>query len=543
MPKGVYRLPNITNEPIKSYAPGSPERKELKAQISEVKATTVDLPMIIGGKEVRTGKLADIRPPHDHKHLLGHYHQGDASHVQMAIEAALKAKPAWEKMGWESRAAIFLKAADLLTGPYRQKMNAVTMLGQSKNAFQAEIDCVCELADFFRYNVKNMYEIYHMQPNSAPGIWNRTVWRPLEGFIFALTPFNFTSIAGNLPGAPALMGNVCVWKPSKTAVYSAHLIMEILKEAGLPDGVINLVYCSGPTAADVIFKHKDFAGVHFTGSTAVFNDIWANIVNNIDKYRSYPRIVGETGGKDYIFADPTASAKEVATAIVRGAFEYQGQKCSAASRAYIPSNLWPEIETLVKKDLAEIKVGGIEDFRNFVNAVIDETSFNKLSATIDAAKTSKDAEIVAGGTYDKSVGYFIQPTVIRALKPDYITMQEELFGPIITIYVYEPDKVEETLDILDKGSAYALTGAIFSNDRNRIEKLTERLTHTAGNFYINDKPTGAVVDQQPFGGGRASGTNDKAGTVFNLLRWVSPQAIKETFVPATNYMYPNFLEE
>ena len=543
MPKGVYRLPNITNEPIKSYAPGSPERKELKAQISEVKATTVDLPMIIGGKEVRTGKLADIRPPHDHKHLLGHYHQGDASHVQMAIEAALKAKPAWEKMGLESRAAIFLKAADLLTGPYRQKMNAVTMLGQSKNAFQAEIDCVCELADFFRYNVKNMYEIYHMQPNSAPGIWNRTVWRPLEGFIFALTPFNFTSIAGNLPGAPALMGNVCVWKPSKTAVYSAHLIMEILKEAGLPDGVINLVYCSGPTAADVIFKHKDFAGVHFTGSTAVFNDIWANIVNNIDKYRSYPRIVGETGGKDYIFADPTASAKEVATAIVRGAFEYQGQKCSAASRAYIPSNLWPEIETLVKKDLAEIKVGGIEDFRNFVNAVIDETSFNKLSATIDAAKTSKDAEIVAGGTYDKSVGYFIQPTVIRALKPDYITMQEELFGPIITIYVYEPDKVEETLDILDKGSAYALTGAIFSNDRNRIEKLTERLTHTAGNFYINDKPTGAVVDQQPFGGGRASGTNDKAGTVFNLLRWVSPQAIKETFVPATNYMYPNFLEE
>ncbi|MCR9012981.1 L-glutamate gamma-semialdehyde dehydrogenase [Gabonibacter chumensis] len=543
MPKGVYRLPNITNEPIKSYAPGSPERKELKAQISEVKATTVDLPMIIGGKEVRTGKLADIRPPHDHKHLLGHYHQGDASHVQMAIEAALKAKPAWEKMGWESRAAIFLKAADLLTGPYRQKMNAVTMLGQSKNAFQAEIDCVCELADFFRYNVKNMYEIYHMQPNSAPGIWNRTVWRPLEGFIFALTPFNFTSIAGNLPGAPALMGNVCVWKPSKTAVYSAHLIMEILKEAGLPDGVINLVYCSGPTAADVIFKHKDFAGVHFTGSTAVFNDIWANIVNNIDKYRSYPRIVGETGGKDYIFADPTASAKEVATAIVRGAFEYQGQKCSAASRAYLPSNLWPEIETLVKKDLTEIKVGGIEDFRNFVNAVIDETSFNKLSATIDAAKISKDAEIVAGGTYDKSVGYFIQPTVIRALKPDYITMQEELFGPIITIYVYEPDKVEETLDILDKGSAYALTGAIFSNDRNHIEKLTERLTHTAGNFYINDKPTGAVVDQQPFGGGRASGTNDKAGTVFNLLRWVSPQAIKETFVPATNYTYPNFLEE
>lgn len=543
MPKGVYRLPQITNEPVKTYAPGSPERAALKARIEELKNTVVDLPMIIGGQEVRTGKLNDIRPPHDHAHLLGHYHQGDATHVQMAIDAALKAKPAWEKMNWESRAAIFLKAAELIAGPYRQTLNAVTMLGQSKNAFQAEIDCVCELADFYRYNVKNMYEIYHMQPNSSPGIWDRTVWRPLEGFIFALTPFNFTSIAGNLPGAPALMGNVCVWKPSKTAVYSAYVIMKILQEAGLPDGVINLVYCSGPTASDVIFSHKEFAGIHFTGSTEVFNNIWATIVKNISSYRSYPRIVGETGGKDYIFADPTASPKSVATAMVRGAFEYQGQKCSAASRAYIPSNLWDEVKAYMEADLAEIKMGGIEDFRNFVNAVIDETSFDKLSKAIDNAKASSDADVVLGGGHDKSKGYFIQPTVIQAYKPDYITMREELFGPVLTVYVYEPDQVEETLDLLDQGSAYALTGAIFSNDRSHIEHLTERLTHTAGNFYINDKPTGAVVDQQPFGGGRASGTNDKAGSVFNLLRWVSPQCIKETFVPATAYMYPNFREE
>ena len=543
MPKGVYKLPQITNEPIKTYAPGSPERAALKARIEELKNTAVDLPMIIGGQEVRTGKLNDIRPPHDHAHLLGHYHQGDATHVQMAIDAALKAKPAWEKMSWESRAAIFLKAAELIAGPYRQTLNAVTMLGQSKNAFQAEIDCVCELADFYRYNVKNMYEIYHMQPNSSPGIWDRTVWRPLEGFIFALTPFNFTSIAGNLPGAPALMGNVCVWKPSKTAVYSAYVIMKILQEAGLPDGVINLIYCSGPTASDVIFSHKEFAGIHFTGSTEVFNNIWATIVKNISTYRSYPRIVGETGGKDYIFADPTASPKSVATAMVRGAFEYQGQKCSAASRAYIPSNIWDEVKAYMEADLSEIRTGGIEDFRNFVNAVIDEASFDKLVRAIDAAKASSDADVVLGGGHDKSKGYFIQPTVIQAYKPDYVTMREELFGPVLTVYVYEPDQVEETLDLLDQGSAYALTGAIFSNDRSHIEHLTERLTHTAGNFYINDKPTGAVVDQQPFGGGRASGTNDKAGSVFNLLRWVSPQCIKETFIPATDYMYPNFREE
>lgn len=543
MPKGVYRLPSITNEPVKSYAPGSPEKKELKAALAKAKSTVVDLPMIIGGKEVRTGKLMDIRPPHETAHLLGHYHQGDKSHVRMAIDAALKAKPEWEKMGWESRAAIFLKAADLLAGPYRQQMNAVTMLGQSKNAFQAEIDCVCELADFFRFNVKNMYEMYHIQPNSAPGMWNRLVWRPMEGFIFALTPFNFTSIAGNLPGAPALMGNVCVWKPSKTAVYSAHLIMQILKEAGLPDGVINLVYCSGPDAADVVFNDENFAGLHFTGSTGVFNQMWGTISHNVAKYRTYPRIVGETGGKDYVFADPTSDPKQVATALVRGAFEYQGQKCSAASRAYIPANIWPEVEKYMNDDLSKIKMGTVEDFTNFVNAVIDEASFDKLARAIDDAKASADAEVVMGGGHDKTKGYFIAPTVILARKPDYVTMREELFGPVLTVYVYDPSKVEETLDLVDNGSAYALTGAIFSADRGAIERYTERLTHTAGNFYINDKPTGAVVDQQPFGGGRASGTNDKAGSILNLLRWVSPQNIKETFVPPTDYMYPNFLEE
>ena len=543
MPKGVYKLPNIVNEPIKSYAPNSPERAELKAKLEELKNTLVDIPMIINGKEVRTGKLEDIRPPHDHQHLLGHYHQGDATHVQMAIEASLKAKAEWEKMHWESRAAIFLKAAELIAGPYRQTLNAVTMLGQSKNAFQAEIDAVCELADFYRFNVKNMYELYHMQPNSSPGIWDRLVWRPLEGFVFALTPFNFTSIAGNLPGAPALMGNVCVWKPSKTAVYSGYIMMKILQEAGLPDGVINLVYCSGPTASDVVFSHKEFAGIHFTGSTGVFNTIWATIVKNINNYRSYPRIVGETGGKDYVFADPTSPAKAVATALVRGSFEYQGQKCSAASRAYIPANIWPEVKAFMQADLDKIKTGGVEDFTNFVNAVIDETTFNKLAKAIDEAKASPDAEVIMGGTYDKSKGYFIYPTLIEAKKADYITMTEELFGPILTVFVYEPEKMDETLDILDESSTYALTGAIFSNSRANIEKMTERLTHTAGNFYINDKPTGAVVDQQPFGGGRASGTNDKAGSIFNLLRWTSPQCIKETFVSPTDYMYPSFLEK
>ncbi len=543
MSKGVFQLPEIKNEPVKSYAPGTPERAALKQKLAELNQGGLDLPMIIGGKEVRTGNLKDVRPPHNHHHLLGHYHQGDKTHVQMAIDAALQAKPAWEAMHWESRAAIFLKAAELIAGPYRYEFNAVTMIGQSKNAYQSEIDAVCELIDFFRYNVKNMDTIYRMQPNSSPGIWNRMVWRPLEGFIFALTPFNFTSIAGNLPGAPALMGNCVVWKPSKTAIYSAHLIMKVLQEAGLPDGVINLVYADGRAAADVIFNHREFAGLHFTGSTGVFNGMWQTIAGNMSKYKSYPRIVGETGGKDYVFADATANPRQVATALTRGAFEYQGQKCSAASRAYIPTTLWEEVKTFVGEDLAKIKIGIVEDFSNFVNAVIDEDSFDKLAKAIDDAKASPDAEIVFGGTYDKSEGYFIKPTIILAKKPDYITMKEELFGPILTVYLYDPADLDKILDILDTTTDYALTGAIFSADRATIENLTERLTHTAGNFYINDKPTGAVVDQQPFGGGRGSGTNDKAGSVFNLLRWVSPQCIKETFVPATDYMYPNFLEE
>ena len=543
MTKAIYKLPEAKNEPVKTYAPGSPERKSLQAKLAELNKGGLDIPMIINGKEVRTENLHDIRPPHNHRHLLGHYHQGDAAHVQLAIDAALAAKPAWEAMNWESRAAIFLKAADLISGKYRDDFNAVTMIGQSKNAYQAEIDAVCELADFYRFNVRNMYQLYAMQPNSAPGVWNRMVWRPLEGFIFALTPFNFTAIAGNLGGAPALMGNTIVWKPSKTAVYSAYLIMKVLQEAGLPDGVINLVYCGGREIAEVVFNHREFAGLHFTGSTGVFNGMWKTIANNIAKYKSYPRIVGETGGKDYVIADETACPKQVATALVRGAFEYQGQKCSAASRAYIPANIWDDVLKYMAADLAEIKVGAPDDFTNFVNAVIDEDSFDNLAKAIDNAKNSPDAEIILGGTYDKSEGYFIQPTVILAKKPDYITMTEELFGPVLTIYVYETGKLDETMDILDQTSEYALTGAIFSNSRANIERMTERLTHTAGNFYINDKPTGAVVDQQPFGGGRTSGTNDKAGSIFNLLRWVSPQCIKETFVSPTDYMYPNFLPD
>ncbi len=543
MTKAIFKLPEIKNEPVKTYAPGSAERKELKEKLAELRKGGLDLPMIIDGKEVRTNNLLDIRPPHNHQHLLGHYHQGGKEHVQMAIDAALKAKPAWENMSWESRAAIFLKAADLMAGPYRQTLNAVTMLGQGKNVFQAEIDAVCELVDFYRYNVKNMYELYAMQPNSSAGIWNRMVWRPLEGFIFALTPFNFTAIAGNLGGAPALMGNTVVWKPSKTAVYAASVIMKILQEAGLPDGVMNLVYCSGPDASEVVLNDENFAGIHFTGSTRVFDGMWKTIAQNVPKYKSYPRIVGETGGKDYVFADPTANAKQVATALIRGSFEYQGQKCSAASRAYIPQNLWPDVKKYMEDDLKKIKVGDVEDFSNFVNAVIDEDSFDKLAQYIDDAKASKDAEVVMGGAYDKKIGYFIDPTVILAKKPDYVTMQEELFGPILTVYVYKEDQVEETLDLLDKTSPYALTGAIFSARRDKLDHYTHRLMHTAGNFYINDKPTGAVVDQQPFGGGRRSGTNDKAGSIFNMIRWVSPQCIKETFVPATDYMYPNFLEE
>lgn len=540
MPNGFYNVPEAKNETVLSYAPGSKERIELRKKLEELKSKEVEIPLFIGGKEIREGKKVRVFPPHDIKHTLGYYYQGDASHVALAIESALGAKEKWAALPWHHRASIFLKAADLLTGPFRSKMNAATMLGQSKNAYQSEIDAACELADFFRFGVKVMTEIYRLQPQSDEGVWNYNEFRPLEGFIFALTPFNFTSIAGNLPSAPAMMGNVVVWKPSKSAVYSGWVIMEILREAGLPDGVINMVNVSGPVASEVILQHPDFAGIHFTGSTGVFNGIWKTIGENIARYKSYPRIVGETGGKDFIFADPTANTQELAVAMVRGAFEYQGQKCSAASRVYIPSSLWADVHEKLGTMLGAVKMGPPEDFTNFVNAVIDESSFDKLAGYIDRAKNDKDAEVIFGGKYDKSVGYFIEPTVILAKRPDYITMEEELFGPVLTIYVYEDDKLDQTLDILDHTSIYALTGAIFSHDRYNIDKITDRLTNCAGNFYINDKPTGAVVGQQPFGGARASGTNDKAGSIFNMLRWVSIRTIKETFVPARDYMYPNF---
>ena len=538
MAKGFYKVPVAKNESVLSYAPGTKERKELKEKLAELRAKEVDIPMYIGGKEIRTDKKVRMFPPHEINHTLGYYYQGGESEVNLAIDEALKAKVNWEKLSWEHRASIFLKIADLIAGPYRQKINAATMLGQSKNAFQAEIDSACELADFFRFNVQYMTEIYNDQPDSAPGMWNRVEQRPLEGFVFALTPFNFTSIAGNLPTAPAMMGNVVVWKPSKTAIYSAQVLMEIFKEAGIPDGVINLIYTSGPVAAKVIFSHKDFAGFHFTGSTQVFQSIWKAIGANIQNYRSYPRIVGETGGKDYVLAHKSANPEQVGTALTRGAFEYQGQKCSAASRAYIPSNLWNDVKNHMAKELSEIKMGPPEDFSNFVNAVIDEASFDKLVASIEKAKEDKNAEVIFGGNYDKSKGYFIEPTVILTTDPHYETMEEELFGPVLTIYVYDENKFDEIMDTLDNTSIYALTGAIFSNDIYVTEKATKRLTHTAGNFYINDKPTGAVVGQQPFGGARGSGTDDKAGSKINLMRWVAPRTIKETFVAPTNYRYP-----
>jgi 1-pyrroline-5-carboxylate dehydrogenase len=540
MPKGIFNVPVAKNEPVLSYAPGTPERIALKAKIEELRSIEVDLPMVIGGLDVYTDRKIRMFPPHDIAHTLGYYNQGDSSHVEMSIDAALAARENWANLSWQHRASIFLKAADLLTGPYRAKINAATMLGQSKNAFQAEIDAACELADFFRFGVKVMTDIYKIQPESAPGMWNYNDFRPLEGFIFALTPFNFTSIAGNLPAAPALMGNVVVWKPSKTAIYSAGVIMEIFREAGLPDGVINLVFAAGPVAADMVLTHPRFAGIHFTGSTGVFNSIWKSIGDNISKYKSYPRIVGETGGKDFIFADNTADPQALTISMLRGAFEYQGQKCSAASRAYIPESIWPEVKERFGNELATVKMGPPEDFTNFFNAVIDEASFDKLKGFIDHAKVDKDAEVIFGGKCDKSVGYFIEPTVILAKKPNYITMEEELFGPVLTVYVYEDEKMDETLSILDKTSIYALTGAVMSQNRYNIEKITKRLENAAGNFYINDKPTGAVVGQQPFGGARGSGTNDKAGSIFNLLRWTSIRTIKETFVTPKNYTYPNF---
>ena len=542
MASGFYKVPKAVNEPINSYAPGTPERRALLETYKKMYSEKVDIPFYIGGKEFRTGKTVDINPPHDHQHSVGQYHTAEKEHIELAVEKAAEARVKWAATSWEHRAAIFLKAADLLSGPFRYKMNAATMIAQSKNVYQAEIDSACELIDFLRFNVEFMTEIYTNQPVSSPGIWNRMEYRPLEGFVYAITPFNFTAIAGNLPAAPALMGNVVIWKPARSQVYSAQVIMELFKAAGLPDGVINMVTGDSGTITDVLLDSKDFAGVHFTGSTPVFNSFWETIGKNVGKYKSYPRIVGETGGKDFIWAHPSSNPQEVATAISRGAFEYQGQKCSAASRAYLPASLWATIKESVIKDIKSFKMGTPEDPTNFINSVIDNRAFKKLASYIEQAKKDSDAEIIAGGGYDDSVGYFIEPTVIVTTNPKYDTMCTELFGPIITIYIYEDSKWEETLDLVDQTGEYALTGAIFSGDRYVIDVATNKLENAAGNFYINDKPTGAVVGQQPFGGARGSGTNDKAGSVWNLLRWVNARTIKETFVPPTDYRYP-FLGE
>ncbi|MDD3458619.1 MAG: L-glutamate gamma-semialdehyde dehydrogenase [Weeksellaceae bacterium] len=538
MPKGIYQIPFAMNEPVLSYAPGTPEREELLATYKKMYNQVIEIPQYIGSKAIKSGNKVAIHPPHDHQHTVGHYHKGTGDDVKAAINAALKARKDWTAMPWEQRASIFLKAADLLAGPYRAKLNAATMIGQSKNAFQAEIDSACELIDFFRFNVEYMTQIYSDQPISSEGIWNRVEYRPLEGFTFAITPFNFTSIAGNLPASMALMGNVVVWKPSTTQIYSAQVLMEIFKEAGLPDGVINMVLTGGAETAKICIEHPDFAGVHFTGSTSVFKSIWKQIGENITTHKTYPRIVGETGGKDFVIAHKSADAKEVAVGLVRGAFEFQGQKCSAASRAYIPKSLWPKVEKEMGKMLSEIKMGAPDDFTNFVNAVIDEASFKKCKGYIDRANKSKEAEVIFGGKCDNKVGYFVQPTVIKTTNPKYESMVEEIFGPILTLYVYEDKDWEKTLELLDQTSEYALTGAVFGKDRYELVKATRMLENSAGNFYINDKPTGAVVGQQPFGGARASGTNDKAGSAMNLMRWVSVRTIKENFVPPKDYRYP-----
>ncbi len=537
MSNAVFNPPVAINETVLSYGPGSPEREELYSTVKQMRNKKVDIPMFINGEEVRTGNLCTMHPPYDHQHLLGSYHRGDASNVEAAISSALNAREEWSNLPWEQRASIFLKAAELIAGPYRQKINAATMLAQSKNAFQAEIDASCELIDFLRFNVEFMRQIYSEQPESSEGVWNRLEYRALEGFIFAITPFNFTAIAANLPASPAMMGNTVVWKPADSQIYSAWMIMEIFREAGLPDGVINLVYTDGPIAGDVVFNHADFAGLHFTGSTGIFEELWKTIGNNIGKYKTFPKIVGETGGKDFIIAHESANANEVATAITRGSFEFQGQKCSAASRAYVPKSMWPAVKAQVIEDVKSFKMGSPEDNRNFINAVIDERAFDKIAGFIDAAKSDADAEIVVGGSYDKSVGYFIEPTVILAKDPKYTSMCDEIFGPVISIYVYDEADFEATLKLVDDNS-YALTGAIFAKDRHVLNHMCKALVNAAGNFYINDKPTGAVVGQQPFGGARKSGTNDKAGAMQNLLRWVSARTIKETFVPATDYRYP-----
>ncbi|MCB0572513.1 MAG: L-glutamate gamma-semialdehyde dehydrogenase [Phaeodactylibacter sp.] len=545
MANAYFKIPTAINEPVLSYAPGSPERKALKKALADFKSRQYDVPMTIGGHKVRTERKLPMHPPHELSHTLGHFYKGGAGEVKMAIDAAMKAKPAWEKMPWQERAAIFLKAADLIAGPYRQRMNAASMIVQSKTVFQAEIDIVAELCDFWRFNAQFMAEIYGEQPLtvSGSGIWNRMEYRPLEGFIFALTPFNFASIAGNLPTAPAMMGNTVVWKSAESVVLVADLIMEVLEEAGLPPGVINLVFVDGPVAGEVVFSDPDYAGIHFTGSTGVFQNLWGVMGQNISKYKSYPRIVGETGGKDFIIAHPSADARQVATAITRGAFEFQGQKCSAVSRVYLPKSQWETIKSLLLKDLASIKMGNPEDFSNFMAAVIDEKAFDKISSYIAEAMNSNEAEVIAGGGYDKSKGYFIEPTIIEAKNPKYRTMCEEIFGPVLTVYIYDDEKYEDTLELLNNTSPYALTGAVFSKERAAVVMATEKLRQAAGNFYINDKPTGAVVGQQPFGGARGSGTNDKAGSILNLYRWVSARAIKENFIPPTDYRYPFMAEE
>lgn len=538
MSNAFFHTPNLQNEPILAYTPGSPERLEVQEVLEHMTHQHLEIPLYIGGKEIFTEDRRPLSPPHRHQHVIGHYSRGSAEHVQMAIDAALNAKEEWENTSWEHRASVFLKAADLIAGPYRARMNAATMLAQSKNIFQAEIDAVAELADFLRFNARYMEQIYQDQPHSAPGIWNRVEYRALEGFVFCITPFNFTAISGNLPVSPAMMGNTCIWKPADSQIYSANMVMKVLKEAGLPDGVINLIYVDGPEAGDIIFNHPAFAGLHFTGSTGVFQQLWKTIGNNIATYKSYPRIVGETGGKDFIVIHESADPEAAATAISRGAFEFQGQKCSAASRAYISASLYEQVIEQVKQDMNSFRMGDPAEFSNFINAVIDERAFDKIAGYIEQVKNSPDAEILVGGNYDKSIGYFIEPTLIKTNDPKFLTMCEEIFGPVLTIYVFEDHAYEETLKLVDETSPYALTGAIFANDRYVIAKSMARLRHSAGNFYINDKPTGAVVGQQPFGGGRASGTNDKAGSYLNLLRWVSTRTIKENFVPPKDYRYP-----
>lgn len=538
MLKGFFHVPKAVNEPVKGYAPNSPEKAAVQAAYTTMWNSQIDVPLYIGSEEIKTGNTRTISAPHDHKHIVGTYHLAEKQHIEKAIANALESRKAWANMAWEQRAAIFLKAAELIAGPYRARINAATMIGQSKNIHQAEIDASCELIDFLRYNVEFMTQIYNDQPKSDSTVWNRLEYRPLEGFVYAITPFNFTAIAANLPASAAMMGNVVVWKPSDSQVFSAKIIIEVFKEAGVPDGVINVVFGDALMITDTVLASRDFAGVHFTGSTHVFKDIWAKIGTNIHHYKTYPRIVGETGGKDFIIAHPSANVKQVATGITRGAFEFQGQKCSAASRAYIPQSLWPAVKEQLIADVKSMKMGSPEDFGNFITAVIHEGSFDKLASYIDQAKKDADAEIIIGGNYDKSVGYFIEPTVIVTTNPKYTTMETELFGPVITIYVYEDAKWEETLELVDTTSEYALTGAVFSQDRYAIEVATTKLQNAAGNFYINDKPTGAVVGMQPFGGARASGTNDKAGSALNLLRWASPRTIKETFVTPEDYRYP-----